>query len=54
MKRYTCTVVRKQLWIIEVVAENAEAAKDEADQIALGCSPDDDWAFETTAEEIPE
>ena len=54
MKLYTCTVVRKQSWTIEVAAENAEAAKDEADHIAWRRPPDDDWSYETTAVEMPE
>lgn len=51
MKRYVCTVIRKQSWTIEVDADSAEEAKKKADEEASKESAHDDWAYETTAVE---
>lgn len=51
-RRFRCVVVRKQKWEIEVEARSADEAKEKAEFAACHEQPDDDWAYETTAEEL--
>ena len=51
-RRWSVTVVRKQVWHVDVEAADEEAAKEAGDAEARDCSPNDDYGYETTAREI--
>jgi hypothetical protein len=49
---FRCRVVRKQVWSFDVEADDYETAKDKADQMACHEEAHDDYAYETTADEL--
>ncbi len=52
MKTYNVKVIRKQSWDFTVEAEDAEAAKQAADDMANNEPAHDDWAYDTEAHEV--
>jgi hypothetical protein len=52
MKKYRCRVIRKQEWMFEIEAESGDEARNEADKLAEGEPPHNDWAYETTSHEM--
>lgn len=51
MTTYRCTVKRMQVWYIEVEADTREQAKEKAEHAACLERPDDDYSYDTKAEE---
>ena len=45
--KYRVKVIRKREWTLEVEADNDEAARDTADQLALHEPCHDDYAYDT-------